>query len=223
MIAAMLLAAQVVAATPAPQTAIDAGPARSAIDAERAFAADAQARGQWTAFKAWSTPDALMFTPQPVKAHDFLKNSKDPPIAVFWWPGASYVSCDGSVAINTGPWVREWGKSVGYFTTVWVRQPDGGWKWIYDGGDTLRVPRAQGGDIRPRVAACATPRPLPPAVEAATAAGRNAKSAEGRSKDGTLRWQWTVKPDGTRDMIVRMWAAIGWQVVVNDHVAAPPE
>ena len=45
MIAVMLLAAQVAAAAPAPQTA---------IEAERAFAADAQKLGQWTAFRKWS-------------------------------------------------------------------------------------------------------------------------------------------------------------------------
>ena len=109
-----------------------AEPAITAIDAERAFVADAQKLGQWTAFRKWSTPDAIMFTPQAAKAHDFLKELKDPQTAVFWWPGRSFVSCDGTYAVNTGPWVRQWGKSVGYFTTVWQRQPDGSWKWIID-------------------------------------------------------------------------------------------
>ena len=100
----------------------------TAIDAERAFADDARTLGQWTAFRKWSTDDALMFVPQPVNAHEFLKDRKDPPVPVFWWPGRSYLSCDGSFAVNTGPWVRDGGKAVGYFTTVWKRQPDGGWK-----------------------------------------------------------------------------------------------
>ena len=82
----MILALLLAAAAPVPMTA---------IDAERAFAADSQKFGQWTAFRKWSTPDALMFVPQPTKARDFLKGSKNPPASVFWWPGRSYVSCDG--------------------------------------------------------------------------------------------------------------------------------
>ena len=62
------------------------------------------------------------FCRRPAGAQQWLKGKADPPVAVFWWPGRSYVSCDGKTAINTGPWVRQWGKSVGYFTTVWQRQ-----------------------------------------------------------------------------------------------------
>ena len=91
---------------------------QSAIDAERAFAADAQKLGQWTAFRKYAADDAIMFAPQKVNAQEFPKPLKDPPTAVFWWPGKSFVSCDGSYAVNTGPWVRQWGKAVGYFTTV---------------------------------------------------------------------------------------------------------
>ncbi len=137
----------------------------SAIDAERAFAADAQRTGQWTAFRKWSAPRAMMFVPAPTNAHQFLSPCKDPPQSVFWWPGRSYVSCDGNLAINTGPWVRGYGKTIGYFTTVWARQPDGGWKWVYDGGDELEFARDEGGDIKQVNASCATPAPPHPAVE----------------------------------------------------------
>ena len=91
-----------------------------------------------------------MFIPQPSNAHAFPQGPQGPAGAVFWWPGRSFVSCDGRLAVNTGPWVREWGKSVGYFTTVWQRQRDGSWQWIYDGGDALKAPRAEGGDIKPQ-------------------------------------------------------------------------
>jgi len=210
MIAVMLLAAQVAAAAPAPQTA---------IEAERAFAADAQKLGQWTAFRKWSAPDALMFTPQPVKAHDFLEDRKDPPVAVFWWPGHSFVSCDGTVAINTGPWVREWGKSVGYFTTVWKRQPAGGWKWVYDAGDALKTARAQGGDIAPTTASCAGKAPpfVPDPVRTPAA-----KSADQHSADRTLRWSWRVTADGERRFRAFLWNGRTMQMVIDDRVAAPP-
>ena len=201
MIAALLLAA----ATP------------SAIDAERAFAADAQKLGQWTAFRKYATDDALMFVPQPTNAQAFLKDRKDPPTAVFWWPGRSYVSCDGNTAINTGPWVRGWGKAVVYFTTVWQRQTDGNWKWVYDGGDELKTARAEGGDIAPQVAAC--PKlPLPPAPQREVPA--DVKYGGGSSKDGTLTWDWTVLTDGSRRFTASVWDGARRRVVIDDQIAA---
>ena len=196
-----------------------AGPAMTAIDAERAFAADAQKLGQWSAFKAWSTPDAIMFTPQPVNAHAFLEGRKNPPVAVFWWPGKSFVSCDGGYAVNTGPWVREWGKSVGYFTTVWRREGDN-WRWIYDGGDGLGQARGEGGDIKPVTAACsgkAGSRPTTPV------AGPQVKSANGSSKDGTLNWSWSVTPDGARHFTATLWDGHAHKLVVDDRIAASSE
>ena len=186
----------------------------TAIEAERAFAADAQTHGQWTAFRKWSTDDAVLFVPQQVNAHAFLKDKKDPPASVFWWPGRSYVSCDGSYAVNTGPWVREGGKSVGYFTTVWQRQPGGGWKWTYDGGDNLDTPRAEGGDIRPIIASCEG-KAIPPA-KAPPRPGF--KVGDGESNDGTLWWSWTVAPDGARDFRAFLWNGYSYDVVVGDEV-----
>jgi hypothetical protein len=92
-------------------------PAKTPVDAERAFAADAKTIGQWTAFRKWSTDDAVMFVPQPTNAHDFLEDRKDPAQAIDWWPTASYISCDGKQAVNTGGWRRPDG-SVGFFTTM---------------------------------------------------------------------------------------------------------
>src|SRR5687767_6190557 len=99
MFALLLLAAQPTAAGP---TAIGAAPARTAVGAERAFARDAQRHGQWTAFRAYAHPTAVMFTPQVVWAHEFLRGRKDPRESVRWWPARSYVSCDGRIAVNTG-------------------------------------------------------------------------------------------------------------------------
>jgi hypothetical protein len=204
----VILALLVAASTPA-----------TAIEAERAFAADAQKSGQWTAFRKWAADDALMFTPQPVKVHDLLKDSKDPPVSVFWWPGRSYVSCDGKTAVNTGPWVREWGKSVGYFTTVWQQQPGGGWKWTYDAGDTLQQARAEGGDIKPVIAACPPKdRPVPPPPQAQMPEG--VKYAVGSSADGTLQWMWTVQPDGARTFRASLWDGTDHRKVIDDRVAA---
>ncbi|WP_106407395.1 hypothetical protein [Sphingomonas jatrophae] len=127
-----MLALLLAAAVPAPTTA---------IDAERAFAAMAQAKGQWTAFRHYAAPEGMMFVPEPVKAQEWLKDRKDPPQALRWSPTANFVSCDGSFAVNTGEW--RGGKAAGYFTTLWQRKAVGGWHWLIDAGDTLATPRSR--------------------------------------------------------------------------------
>ena len=194
-----------------------AQPSTSAIDAERAFAADAQKMGQWTAFRKWASPDAIMFVPKAGNVHEFLKDKPDPPVAVFWWPGKSFVSCDGTTAVNTGPWVRQWGKSVGYFTTIWKRQPGGDWKWLLDHGDGLETARAEGGDIKPRQASCAKPVVAPPPK---VGLARGDSSGGGKSDDGTLSWRWFVRTDGSRTFEAQLWNGKGWDTVVDDRVKA---
>ena len=204
MIIALLLAADAPAA--------DAGPSprpMSAIDAERAFAADAQKNGQWTAFRRYAAPDAVMFVPEKVNAQAWLKDRVDPPTSVYWWPGRSYVSCDGTVAVNTGPWVRGYGKSVGYFTTIWMRQADGSWKWIYDAGDPEKFARGEGGDISPFIASC---KGKPSGVI-------QAKSQH--SKDQSLAWLINLGPRGERRLRVYQWNGARYQMVIEDKVAAP--
>ena len=202
MIVALLLAAA------APQTA---------IEAERAFVGDAQKSGQWTAFRKYAADDALMFVPQPINAQVFLKDRKDPPESVYWWPGRSYVSCDGQVAINTGPCVRERGKAVGYFTTVW-RQRGGEWRWTYDAGDSLPQMRSEGGDIKAETASC-TGKPQG-AVRLGTIAMAGYKSGGGQSPDGSLVWSWTVGPKGERSFLAQLWDGRAFETIVEDKVAA---
>jgi hypothetical protein len=205
MIAALLLAA---ASTP------------SAIDAERAFAADAQRIGQWTAFRKYADRDAVMFTPQAVWARDFLKDLKNPPKAVRWWPAHSFVSCDGRIAINTGPWVRPDG-SHGYFTTVWQRSGKQ-WRWVYDGGDALKG--AAPVPPRPQVhrASCAGKAPgapiiPPPPLTAKQARTTPEDNGRGQSADRTVGWDWKVTKNGGRHFRVYQWNGQRYaQVLFND-------
>lgn len=214
MLSLLLLAA---AMTPPATFPHPLAPAPDAIVAERQFAADAQKDGQWTAFRKYAAPDALMFVPQPTNAHAFLKGRKDPATSVYWWPGRSYVSCDGSLAINTGPWVRDYGKQVGYFTTVWVRQKDLGWKWVYDAGEPEEFARGEGGDIKPVIAGCAkVPKPGSPALELAG----TGTTGGGASPDGSVRYAWKVTPDGAREFRAWLWDGKVMQPVITDKVKA---
>jgi hypothetical protein len=193
-------------------------PATTPVDAERAFAADAKTIGQWTAFRKWSTDDAVMFVPQPANAHDFLKDRKDPPKAIDWWPTASYVTCDGKQAVNTGGWRRPDG-SVGYFSTVWQRQADGGWKWVLDGGDDLKTTRPHPAEPPVQRASCRSNPPTRGDDGPLQAAG-TARSLV-LSDDRTMAWGWIVREDGSRSFFVGMWDGTRIKTVIDDEIAAP--
>lgn len=191
---------------------------QTAVDAERAFSAAARAEGQWTAFRKFAAEDGVMFVPEPVKAQDWLRDREDPPKSIEWWPAESYVSCDGSMAVNTGGWKRPDG-SVGYFTTVWKRQADGGWKWAMDHGDSLSQPRSEPVEARIRRASCKTPtRGDPRAPIPVRPTGRQ---SEGASSDHTLIWEWQVDMGGGRRFAAHVWNGSGFDRVIEDKVAAP--
>ena len=200
----------------------------TAVDAERAFAAHAQKVGQWTAFRDYAEPAAVMFNPQAVWAHDFLAGRKDPPRSVEWWPTQSFVSCDGDLAVNTGG-ARFTSGQHGYFTTIWVRQKDSRWKWSMDGGDALRQPLARPARPAVRRASCAGLKRLRQVYSATTPpteriAGKPpADAGQGRSADGTLAWSWTVSKDGARHTRAKLWNGRRYVVVLDQHVAAPPK
>lgn len=209
--------ALLLAAAAAPTTAPAAMVPQTPIEAERAFAADAQALGQWTAFRKWAAADAVMFLPQPANAQAALKDRRDPPRAAEWSPTASFVSCDGTVAANTGEWRRPDG-SVGYFTTIWVKQPDGGWRWVVDGGDGLPT-------ARPRVATPTVRRAACAALAASVSRAPDPENANGggHSPDRTLIWTWSVRRDGAREFDVSLYEGRLYASVISDVIGAPPK
>lgn len=197
----------------------------TAVDAERAFARDAQRLGQWTAFRKYADDTAVMFTPQAIWAHEFLAGKKDPLKSIVWGPSHSWTSCDGRTAITRGPWATAAGKWSGYFTTVWVRE-EGGWQWTYDAGDELTAP---------------TPLPKKAKVQRASCAGREkisgeyreevkpiariagkppADAGQGRSADGTLIYVWKVAASGERHFQAKLWNGRDYRTVLDQKV--PP-
>ena len=196
--------------------ALQAAAPQTAVEAERAFNAAAQSKGQWTAFREFAAEEATMFVPEPVKAQEWLTGRKDPPIAVQWWPAESFVSCDGMVAVNTGPWVRP--RASGYFTTVWEREPDGRFKWIYDGGDGLTTPRALPEQPKVVRAACDTRQLVPVTFSPCPPEGG---CGAGTSPDNSLIWEWRVDSKGARHFEALLWNGKRYASVITDEVAAP--
>jgi ketosteroid isomerase-like protein len=135
------------------------------VAAERAFAAEAGRRGWVEAFEAHSTSDAIVLQAGPVNAHQSLAGI-DPAnrgdTSLTWGPEFAGISMGGDFGFTTGPY-NGGDAAFGQYFTVWRRQADGSWKWIYDGGTNQTTPT--------RVDANAD-------VEALTIGARGAGSAE---------------------------------------------
>jgi hypothetical protein len=161
----------------APAAAQDAAPV---VAAERAFAADGLALGVDRSFLKWSTPDAVLIGPDgPGRAHDNLDPSAvvDPAApALVWWPNWAGIARSGELGFTTGA-VEVGGRRQGHYFTVWERQPDGNWLWVYDGGAGASSTDAPGPDSEPAILSVATVGSASP--EAAMAEVREAERALG--------------------------------------------
>ena len=104
------------------------------VAAERAFAADGLAMGIKGSFLKHAAQDAIVFAPGPVNAQALYSARADTPHPpLVWWPLWAGIAQAGDLGFTTGP-ATLGGKPSGWYFTVWKRQPDGVWKWVYDGG-----------------------------------------------------------------------------------------
>ena len=205
------------------------------VAAEIAFARAAREQGQWTAFRSFAAPGAMLHLPGgPVVADPWLISQQDPAAAVQWEPRAVAMSCDGALAVSQGRYTDPQGK-VGNFVTVWERQSDGRYLWTYDvGGDDVPQPPprkpVEDGDIvvtaidavKGLVASC--PRgsgeiPPPPAIPI----GEDGKADARLSRDGTLRYRWEQRDDGTRYAAAEYFYEGRWLLAFEQSLAPGSE
>jgi ketosteroid isomerase-like protein len=127
--------------SPEPTTAPASTPAVTTdpvVAAERAFAADGLALGFKASFLKHSAGDAIVIQGDPVNAHENLAKVPDPvpgqkQPALVWWPLWAGIARSGDLGFTTGPFTLD-GKPIGHYFTVWKKQPDGSWKWVFDAG-----------------------------------------------------------------------------------------
>jgi len=112
------------------------------IAAERAFATDGARIGWVEAFEKWSEPDAIVLGDAPTPAREFLATI-DPAnrgdTSLTWSPEFAGASAAGDFGFTTGPFNGD-GAAFGYYFTVWRKQLNGDWRWIYDGGVDTKDP-----------------------------------------------------------------------------------
>ena len=158
--------------------ALGAGPALAApkaadpapvIAAERAFAARAAEVGVAQSFLDNMTDDAIVFSPDPVKAKSLYggrppaKTPREGGTLLAWWPTFAGIARSGDLGFTTGPAEVNGRRSVHYFT-VWQKQADGRWKWVYDGGVDSDPSHAPGPSVPVALLPAGDARAISPAV-----------------------------------------------------------
>jgi ketosteroid isomerase-like protein len=110
------------------------------VDTEHAFAQSAAANGTRAAFLEFMADDAVVFNPDVTKAKPFWTARAASPSLLSWAPNYADISSNGVLGYTTGNWdYRAKGKddapgAFGDFITLWLRQPDGKYKWVVDIG-----------------------------------------------------------------------------------------
>jgi hypothetical protein len=204
--------------------------------ADLAFAKAAREQGQWTAFRLFAADGALIHGDGgPFDAGPWLAEQKDPDKPVQWGPNAVWSSCDGSLAVTFGRFQTAEGL-FGSYATVWERQEDRDYKWIYDVGavddpQPLPPPELPEDDedtiivsglaiIDGKVADCRRSEGSSPPTRVFAGAG-DAQRGGGASRDSTLMWRWVHGPDGTRTIEVDYLREGDWQQALEFTI--PPE
>ncbi len=110
------------------------------VDTEHAFAQLAADKDTRTAFLANMTGDAVVFNPEQTSAKPYWEARTANKSLLSWAPNFADISSNGILGYTTGNW--EWrakGKddtpsAFGDFITLWLRQPDGKYKFVVDIG-----------------------------------------------------------------------------------------
>lgn len=205
------------------------------VATEIAYAREAKERGQYTVGLEYAAPGALLHGRNGTVSYAGLAQAvADPAMASEWGPRTVVMSCDGALALTQGRF-RDAEGFVGNYVTAWVRQKDNSYKWSYDVAgrdDPQPPPREQFEDgaivvtaidsILGLVASC--PRrdegvPPPPPMPI----GEDGKADAQLSRDGTLRWQWEHRDDGTKYVKAEYFYQGGWEIAIEESLASPPE
>lgn len=180
------------------------------VATELAYARMSREDGHWDAARAFAAPDAQIHGPDgPVPADAVFRAVREPSLK--WDVRNVWMSCDATMAISSGRYVD--GKGiVGSYATVWERQPDLDYRWVYDlamPDDPQPEPEPErtaeeneilviaAESIQGRVADC-----LKPGEELPSGPVRlvsvSSKNGTRDSADGTINYMWEHFENGLR-------------------------
>lgn len=203
----------------APTKGVDPAPI---VAAERAFAADGAALGIAPSFLRHSASDAVMIDGTGVtspKAAFAGPPPTGPQPLLAWWPLWAGIAQSGDLGFTSGP-VELGGKRQGYYFTVWKKQANGTWKWIYDGGAGASSAGEPPAATQPLYLHVSTVKPMPQASALAEVAGVEARFAAQARADQKAAFAAVLAPDA-HAYVPQKPAAVG-RAAVADVLGAYP-
>lgn len=169
------------------------------IAAERAFAADGLTMGVDGSFLKWAVPDAVMIAgagPTTVTALMDPNAVFDPQApSLAWWPNWAGIAKSGDFGFTTGG-VEVGGARTGHYFTIWQLQPDGTWKWVYDGGTGATAAGVPAADTEPMILPTATVGSASPEAAMAEVRAAEAVLAAGAAVDQAAAHLGALADDG---------------------------
>jgi len=115
------------------------------METDRAFSKMSAEKGIYEAFDYYMADDAVMYREgkHPFKGRETIRPilSKNPDAKLTWEPTFADVAKSGEIGYTLGRWdfvmkdsagIKNTG--YGYYISVWKKQPDGSWKWVFDSG-----------------------------------------------------------------------------------------
>ena len=99
-----------------------------------------------------------------------------------WWPVWAGIAVSGDLGFTTGPYTVG-DKGFGHYFTVWVKQSDGTWRWIYDGGPRNEAKSPLGPETEPALLPMASVASGSPKVAWDDVAAREALLANAAQQD----------------------------------------
>jgi ketosteroid isomerase-like protein len=112
---------------------------RQVFAAESSFAAS-MAKRDLEAFTAFVSSEAIFFGDTTVLrgrvavVEGWRRFFTGPAAPFSWKPGVIEVLPSGNLALSSGPVFDPSGRRTGSFSSIWRRDPDGGWRIIFDKG-----------------------------------------------------------------------------------------
>ena len=133
-VTAVILTALCLACSPPADDALE-----TLLDTERDFSTASEAYGMKAAFLRFLHDDSILFRPHPVDGKRYTSGRPDSGVQLSWTPIRAAVARSGDLGWTTGPYrvapVEEGDPPLlGYFVSIWKRQPNGRWKVAVDLG-----------------------------------------------------------------------------------------
>jgi len=136
------------------QTMDKKDPAAILLAVDQAFSDRAQEADVPTAFVEYAAEDAVMYRNgmEPVmgKASIAELMAGENGVKLVWKPLTADIAASGDLGYTRGSFVfytapgedgsPPKGPYEGYYLSIWKRQADGSWKWVYDGGIISKTP-----------------------------------------------------------------------------------